>query len=164
MTDQPPRAAHEVTFIRPMTHHDANGLGNVHGGVIMHQVDTAAGTAAARHSRRPAVTASIDELSFFGPVHVGELLIVRARVNAVWHTSMEVGVRVEAESWDGAQVRHTTSAYLVFVALGEDGHPVEVPPLELVTDLDRRRHHEADIRRHARLERRERVKASRDGL
>lgn len=161
MSVEQARVAHEVTFIRPMTHHDANGLGNVHGGVIMREVDTAAGTAAARHAGRPAVTAAIDELSFFGPVHVGELLIVHARVNAVWNTSMEVGVRVEAETWDGGHRRHTTSAYLVFVALDEEGQPTHVPPLELLDDRDRQRHHEAEIRRHARLERRDRVRASR---
>ncbi len=153
----------EVVFARPMTHHDANGLGNVHGGVIMHEVDTAAGSCAARHAGRPAVTAAIDELSFMGPVHVGEILIVRARVNAVGRTSMEVGVRVEAQSWDGKETRHTTSAYLVFVALDPDGSPSEepVPDLELRTPDEKRRAAEAAIRRQSRLERRQRVEEAR---
>lgn len=153
----------EVVFARPMTHHDANGLGNVHGGVIMMEVDTAAGTCAARHAGRPAVTAAIDELSFMGPVHVGEILVVRARVNVVGRTSMEVGVRVEAQSWDGRETRHTTSAYLVFVALGPDGTPSTdpVPELEFTTDEERRRAAEAAIRRQSRLERRRLVEESR---
>lgn len=153
----------EVVFARPMTHHDANGLGNVHGGVIMREVDTAGGTCAARHAGRPAVTAAIDELSFMGPVHVGEILVVRARVNAVGKTSLEVGVRVEAQSWDGKETRHTTSAYLVFVALGPDGVPSDdpVPELELVTDDERRRAAEAAIRRQSRLDRRRQVEESR---
>src|SRR5687768_16556908 len=116
-------------FVRTMTHADANLAGNVHGGVIMHEVDTAAGTAASRHAGGPCVTAAIDELSFLQPVHIGDLLFVQARVNAVGRTSLEVGVRVEAEPWQGGERRHTTSAYLLFVCLGDDGKPRAVPPL-----------------------------------
>jgi acyl-CoA hydrolase len=143
----------EVTFARTMTQLDANVLGNVHGGVIMHEVDVAAGTAAARHAGRVAVTASIDELSFLQPVHVGDVLIVRARVNAVGRTSMEVGVKVEAEPWKGGERRHTTSAYLVMVALDEEGNPVAVPPLVAESDDERRRMAQAEIRRQVRKER-----------
>ena len=148
-----PPSASEITLVRTMTVMDANTLGNVHGGVVMRTVDEAAGTAATRHAGRPAVTVSVDELSFLGPVHVGDLLIVKAHVNAVGRTSMEVGVRVEAEPGRGGERRHTTSAYLTFVAIGEDESPVPVPPLRTETDEDRRREAQAAIRREIRRER-----------
>lgn len=157
LTSPRPVAFSEVTFARTMTLMDANALGHVHGGVIMKDVDTAAGTAAARHAGRPAVTAAIDELSFLGPVFVGDILIVKARVNAVGRTSLEVGVRVEAEPWQGGERRHTTSAYLVMVALDEDGKPAPVPPLRCETDEERRREAQALIRRQVRKERIERI-------
>jgi acyl-CoA hydrolase len=99
------------------------------------------------------VTAAIDGLSFLEPVNVGDILIVQARVNDVGHTSMEVGVRVEAEPWRGGERRHTTSAYLVMVALDEDGKPTAVRPLIPETDEDRRRQHQARVRRELRMER-----------
>lgn len=160
MDDSPaPRtvAFSEMTFLRPMTRQDANALGNVHGGVIMKEVDTAGGTAASRHAGRVAVTAAIDELSFLQPVFVGDLLIVKARVNAAGRTSIEVGVRVEAEPWRGGERRHTTSAYLVFVALDDDGKPTPIPPLEVETEEERRREAQAQIRRQVRKERIERL-------
>lgn len=147
----------EVTFARTMTQLDANLVGNVHGGVIMREVDVAAGTAAARHAGRVCVTAAIDELSFLQPVHVGDVLIVHARVNDVGRTSLEVGVRVEAEPWQGGERRHTTSAYLVMVCLDDDGRPVEVPPLVVERSDERRRQAQARIRRDIRKERIDRV-------
>jgi len=147
-----------IQLIRHMTLLDANSHGNVHGGAIMRMIDDAAGTAAHRHAAGPVVTASIDELSFLQPVHVGDLLIVSARVNAVGRTSLEVGVRVEAESSSGGPRRHTTSAYLVFVALDDVGGGVkQVPPLRTTTDEERRREAQAQIRREVRKERIERV-------
>jgi acyl-CoA hydrolase len=146
-------SASRVTFSRIMTVLDANALGNVHGGVIMREVDNAAGTAAARHAGRVAVTAGIDELSFKAPVFVGDVLIVTASVHAAGRTSLEVGVRVEAEPWQGGPRRHTTSAYLVFVALDEDGRPVRVPALVTETDDEQRREAQAGIRRQVRKER-----------
>jgi acyl-CoA hydrolase len=148
-----PASASEITFVRTMMQTDANLLGNVHGGVVMREVDVAAGTAAARHAGRVCVTAAIDELSFLQPVHIGDVLIVHARVNDVGGTSLEVGVRVEAEPWQGGERRHTTSAYLVLVALGDDGRPVPVPPLIVGTDAGRRRQAQARIRREIRKER-----------
>ena len=142
-----------VELARVMTQHDANAIGNVHGGVIMHEVDTAAGMAAARHASRVAVTASIDELSFLAPVHIGDVLVVKAAVNDVGRTSLEVGVRVEAERWDGAERRHTTSAYLVMVAIDAEGHPAEIPPVIAESDDERRRQGQARIRRQVRKER-----------
>lgn len=164
MLDGKPVRASQVSFARTMTQLDANLAGNVHGGIIMKEVDSAAGTAAIRHAGRAAVvTAAIDELSFIQPVHVGDILFVHASLNDVGRTSMEVGVRVEAEPLGGGPRRHTTSAYLVFVALGDDGEPAPVPPLLVETDDERRRQAEARIRRQIRIERRERLLSSRDG-
>jgi acyl-CoA hydrolase len=148
-----PVADSRVTFARTMTLLDANALGNVHGGVVMREVDSAAGTAAARHAGRVCVTAGIDELSFKQPVHVGDVLTVSASVNAVGRTSLEVGVRVEAEPWRGGERRHTTSAYLVFVCLDDDGAPLAVPPLLVTSDEEQRRQAQAGIRRQVRKER-----------
>ena len=148
-----------VAFARIMTQLDANMLGNVHGGVIMREVDSAAGTAALRHAGRPCVTAAIDELSFIGPVHVGDILHVSARVNDVGRTSLEVGVKVEAEPLAGGERRHTTSAYIVMVGLDEEGHPVEVPGLTVESDEDLRRQRQARIRRQIRAERLDRIRA-----
>ncbi len=159
MSDQEGRTVAEstVTFIRTMTQMDANLAGNVHGGVIMKEVDSAAGTAAIRHAGRPCVTASIDELSFLGPVHVGDILTVTATVNDVGRTSMEVGVEVEAESYTGGERRHTTSAYLVMVALDDSGRPTEIRPLITATPEEERRRAQAKVRREIRKERAARV-------
>jgi len=160
--DPKPVSASAVEFIRTMTQLDANLHGNVHGGVIMKEVDSAAGTAAMRHSgHRSVVTAAIDELSFLEPVYVGDILVVSSQVNYVGSTSMEVGVRVEAEEMETGKRRHTTSAYLVMVALDEHDQPAPVPPLILTTDLERRRNEQAVVRRQIRTERRERLHAMR---
>jgi acyl-CoA hydrolase len=157
MREGKPVSVSEVTFARAMTQLDANLRGHVHGGVIMREVDVAAGTAAARHAGRVCVTAAIDELSFRQPVHIGDVLIVHARVNDVGRTSLEVGVRVEAEPWQGGQRRHTTSAFLVMVALDEHGSPAAVPPLIVESEEERRRQAQAQIRRQIRKERLERL-------
>ncbi len=130
---------------------DANPAGNVHGGVIMKQVDTTAGIVAIRHTGMNVVTASIDRLDFYFPVYVGDLLILSASVNMVGRTSLEVGVRVEAEDPRTGNKRHTASAYLTFVALGPDGKPAQVPGLILETEEEKRRHEEAGQRRKTRL-------------
>jgi len=153
-----PRAS-EVVFARTMEVTDSNKLGKVHGGVVMREVDSAAGIAAARHSGKVCVTAAIDGLSFLEPVDVGDILIVMARVNDVGRSSLEVGVRVEAESWRGGDRRHTTSAYLLMVALDDDGRPTAVPALQPETDEDRRRQEHARIRRELRSERLRRLNA-----
>jgi acyl-CoA hydrolase len=151
--DPRPVSHSRVETVRIMSKLDANDVGNVHGGVIMREVDNVGGLAAARHAGRVCVTAAIDELSFREPVFVGDLLVVKASVNAVGTRSLEVGVRVEAESWDGHERRHTTTAYLVFVALDDEMRPTEVPPLVCETDDDRRRQAQARIRRDVRKER-----------
>lgn len=153
-----PRAS-EIVFARTMEITDSNPLGKVHGGVIMRAVDSAAGTAAARHCGTICVTAAIDGLSFLGPVEVGDILIVQARVNDVGRTSLEVGVKVEAEPWQGGERRHTTSAYLLMVALDDDGRPTPVPRLHAETADDRRRQEQARIRRELRSERLRRLNA-----
>ncbi|MGE4544568.1 MAG: acyl-CoA thioesterase [Pedobacter sp.] len=125
---------------------DANPAGNVHGGAIMKLIDNAAGVVAMRHTRRNIVTASIDRLDFHHPVFVGNLIILKASINRVGNTSMEVGVRVEAENIMTGEIRHTASAYLTFVALSPDGCPTQVPALASETDEDRRRLSEAIAR------------------
>jgi acyl-CoA hydrolase len=140
-----------IVIIQQMTQQDANLAGNVHGGVVMKHIDSTAGIVAIRHASGNVVTASIDRLDFFSPVFIGDLLNLKASLNMVGRTSMEVGVRVEAENFLTGQVRHTASAYLTFVALGNDGRPVEVPPLILETEEEKRRHQEAVARREMRL-------------
>lgn len=130
---------------------DANPLGTLFGGKVMHLVDLAASLAAARHSRRPVVTVSVDNLEFIYPVHIGQLLVLRSSVNRVFRTSMEVGVRVCVEDLQTGAVRHTSSAFLTFVALGEDGRPTEVPPVISETPDEKRRFEQAGERRAHRL-------------
>ncbi len=141
----------QITMAIQMNPEDANPVGNVHGGVIMKYVDTAAGAVAIRHARKICVTASIDRLDFHHPVYIGDLLILKASITMVGSTSMEVGVRVEAENLLTGAVRHTASAYLTFVAFDEKGVPTRVPPLVLETQEENRRNCEAQIRREARL-------------
>jgi len=146
-----------VTAIQMMPQ-DANPLGNVHGGVIMKYIDNVAGMVGTRHSGRPVVTASIDRLDFHHPVHVGNMLILKASANFVGRTSMEIGVRVEAEDLVKGEVRHTASAYLTFVALDPKGRPTELPGLLVESDDEKRRHEEARRRREMRLAERKREK------
>jgi len=130
---------------------DANPAGIIHGGVVMKQIDDAAGVVAIRHAGRPVVTASIDRLDFHNPVFIGNLLTLKASLNLVGKTSMEVGVRVEAEDLLTGKIKHTASAYLTFVALNKKYEPVAIPPLELNTEEDHRRNEEAAERRKIRL-------------
>ncbi|MDI9571510.1 MAG: acyl-CoA thioesterase [Pseudomonadota bacterium] len=141
----------QVVLAQQMNPQDANPAGNVHGGVIMKLIDTAAGVAAVRHSRSNAVTASVDRLDFYHPVFVGNLLTLRASVNFVGKTSMEVGVRVESEDLRTGERLHTSTAYLTYVALDDQGRPLALPPLILETETQRRRHQEAQTRRRMRL-------------
>ena len=130
---------------------DANPAGLVHGGVIMKQIDNTAGVVAVRHTKRICVTASIDRLDFHNPVQIGNLVTFKASINNVGKTSMEIGVRVETEDLLTGQKTHTGSAYLTFVALGEDFKPVPVPGIDLKTESQKRRNREAIRRREARL-------------
>ena len=141
---------------------DANSAGYVHGGTVMKLCDEAAAAAAIRHCRLRVVTAGVDRMTFLHPVHVGQLLTLRAAVNAVWRTSMEVGVRVEAEHPVSGEITHTNSAYVTMVALDGEGTPAAVPPL-LVEDAEgERRQREAQLRRRTALAEREQMLRARD--
>ena len=148
-----PASASAVALIRPMDLTDANLLGNVHGGEIMKLVDTAGGLAAMKHCGGPVVTVAMDEMSFIEPVFVGDVVTVRAMVNDVGRTSLEVGVRVEAENVMTGRLVHTSSAYLVYVALDADGQPRPVPPVFAENEEQQQRQREAKLRREARLTR-----------
>jgi acyl-CoA hydrolase len=143
---------------------DANNAGLVHGGTVLKLCDEAAGLAAIRHSRRPAVTAAVDRVTFLHPVYLGELLTLRASVNAAWNTSMEVGVRVEAENPITGEQRHTSSAYITMVAIDEHGRPCAVGPHQAETPEGERREREAQLRRAVRLAEREQILSGRKPL
>ncbi len=130
---------------------DANGLGNVLGGKVMHLVDLAGAMAAMRHARRPVVTASVDHMNFLYPVRISQLIILRSSVNRVFRTSMEVGVKVLVEDLLTGNQMHTSSAYLTFVALDNDGKPMEIVPVIPETEEELRRYQEAGERREYRL-------------
>jgi acyl-CoA hydrolase len=142
---------------------DANSAGFIHGGSVMKLCDEAAGAAAVKHSRSRVVTAGVDRMAFMTPIHVGELVTFSASVNAAWRTSMEVGVRVDAENPRTGERRHTNSAYLTMVAVDEEGHPLPVPELIAETDQQRRREAEAQVRRRNRLRERDEILARREG-
>jgi uncharacterized protein (TIGR00369 family) len=162
-SDHAPKAAADsrVTLTQMMEVTDANVAGNVHGGVIMRLVDTAAALAAIRHAGGLAVTVSLDEMSFLEAVHIGDVLTLHASVNDVGTTSMECGVRVEAENPITGTRVHAASAYLVFVAIDDEGRPRPVPPLIAADDDELRRQREAKLRRRARMTHKETVKAAR---
>ena len=134
---------------------DANILGHVFGGAILALMDKCAAVAAFRHARSNCVTASIDRVDFREPIHVGDLVVMRASVKFAGRTSMEVGVRVEAEDLLTGRRRHTNSCYLTFVAIDRNGRPVEVPPVIPETDDEKRRYDAAQARRKRRLEERD---------
>jgi acyl-CoA hydrolase len=140
---------------------DANSAGNIHGGAIMKLADEAAALAAIKHSRQRVVTVGIDRMDFLVPIYVGELVTFRATVNAAWRTSMEVGVRVEAENPRTGEAHHTNTAYLTMVALDDAGRPAEVPQLQAVSPDEQRRMREAELRRGNRLEERAEILARR---
>lgn len=129
---------------------DVNNLGNVFGGAILSMVDRAAAVAAMRHAGKTVVTVSIDRVDFKEPIYAGELVMCKARVNYVGRTSMEVGVRVEAEDLLTGERRHTNTCFLTFVAIDKGGRPVPVRPLEPQTDDERQRWAEAKRRREVR--------------
>ena len=133
-----------------MPHH-ANNLGHVFGGVMLSMMDKTAAVAAFRHCRLNVVTASIDRVDFREPIHVGDLVVMKASVNFVGRTSMEVGVRVEAEELLSGRRRHTNSCYLTFVAVDRNGRPIEIPGIIAETADELRRHQAAEQRRKVRL-------------
>ena len=151
-----------VNIAHVMMPQDANPSGNVHGGVVMKYIDTVAGVVARRHARCNCVTASIDRLDFHHPVYIGDFLTLKASINMVGKTSMEIGVRAEAEDLATGRIRHTSSAYLTFVALDSNGRPRGVPPLVLETEEEKRRNQEACDRREVRLAEKRKEKEGQD--
>ena len=146
-----PVRASQSEMVEVVLPNDANPLGNILGGRVMHLIDIAAAIAAHRHSQSLAATASVDYLDFRSPIKVGNLIVLKSSVNRVFHTSMEVGVKVFSEDILTGERRHTSSAYVTFVAVDAQGRPKTVPPLVLETDDDRRRWEEAGKRRELRL-------------
>jgi acyl-CoA hydrolase len=144
---------HETSEL--MMPHHANNLGHVFGGVMLSMMDKTAAVAAFRHCRMNVVTASIDRVDFREPIHVGDLVVMQASVNYVGRTSMEVGVRVEAEELLSGRRRHTNSCYLTFVAVDRNGKPIEIPGVIAETPEEARRFQAAEQRRHVRLAERE---------
>jgi acyl-CoA hydrolase len=130
---------------------DANGLGNLLGGKIMHLVDLAGAIAAMKHCRNVVVTASVDHMDFIHPVRLGQWVKLRSSVNRAFRTSMEVGVKVWVEDLIRGGQQHVSSAYLTFVAIDAEGRGVAVPPLIPETEEEKRRYEEAGARRQYRL-------------
>jgi len=137
---------------------DANVFGNLLGGRVMHLVDLCGALAAIRHARLPVITASVDYMTFLSPVKIGQLLMLRSSVNRVFRTSMEVGVKVMVEDLASGVSRHTSSAYLTFVAIDAAGNRVPVPQVIPETEEEKRRYEEAARRREVRLEMRQKKK------
>ncbi len=160
MNTTSPRSINETSLtmtLFPQPEH-SNGLGNVHGGVILKLCDECGAIIAARHARRPAVTVTVDSVTFHKPVLLGRLVFVHGRMTWVGRSSMEVELRVETENLRTGEVELTNTAYFVYVALGEDGRPIPVPPLELQSDEEKQRFGEGKERQEQRLARKENKK------
>lgn len=151
MAGTKPVSSSQVIMTELVLPSHTNALGSIFGGTIMAWIDIAAAIAAQRHSGRDVVTASIDRLDFVAPVYKGWVVNMKASVNYTSRTSMEVGVRVDAENPKTGETFHTASAYTTFVALGSNGKPIEIPGLELETETDRRRYDAGKRRRDQRL-------------
>lgn len=156
-----PVSASATTLATLMEPADANPMGNVHGGVIMKLVDQAAAAASIRHSGRICVTVAVDRLDFLGPVHVGDMVMLKAAVNYTHRTSMEAGVRVEAQTLHTGEVRHIATALLIFVALDDECRPTEVPPILPESEEEKIRFRQAELRYSHRKELREKERALR---
>jgi uncharacterized protein (TIGR00369 family) len=143
----------ELTLAQVMLPEDANPRGNVHGGTLMKLADTAGGVCATRHARQRVVTVVVDSMTFEQPVYVGNLVVVHASVTWTGRTSIETEVSIEAEDVLSGEVRHISTAYIVYVATDEHGHPTPVRPFEPATHDQRRRWHDAERRRAVRLHR-----------
>jgi acyl-CoA hydrolase len=157
-----PTSESRAQLIRWMGITDANSAGNVHGGTVMKLCDEVAGLAAIKHSRMRVVTVGMDRMNFLFPIYIGELVTFSATVNAAWNTSMEVGVRVEAENPRTGEVRHTNTAYITMVALDEQGRPSPVPAVIAGSPTEQRRMREAELRRANRLAEREQIVTGRE--
>ncbi len=142
----------KIELTQVMMPEHSNAAGNVHGGYILKLVDQAGAIVAVRHTHRNCVTASVDRMDFISPVYVGNLVFAKASINYVANTSMEIGVRIEAECLRTGTHAHVGSAYLSFVALDENDKPVKIPQIIPETEDDRRRYEEAKKRREYRLQ------------
>jgi acyl-CoA hydrolase len=151
-----PVSASQVIMTEMVLPNDTNRLGNLLGGRLMQWMDIAAAIAASRHTNRVCVTASVDELEFHFPVKVGEVVTLRASVNRVFRTSLEVGVRVTRENLLTGEEVHANSAYLTFVSIDDEGRPVSTIPVVPETEEERRRYRDAERRRELRLLHRQR--------
>ena len=149
-------------LIRWMGITDANSAGNVHGGTVMKLADEAAALAAVKHSHMRVVTVGMDRMNFLYPIYVGDLVTLSATVNAAWRTSIEVGVRVEAEDLRAGTVRHVSNAYLTMVALDAQGNPTPIPGVAPSTPTEKRRMREAELRRANRLAERAQILSGRE--
>lgn len=139
---------------------DTNMLGNMLGGHVMHLVDVCGAIAGMRHARGPVVTASVDQMTFLHPVRIGELVRLKSQVNRVFRTSMEVGVKVWVENLHSGEIRHTSSAYLTFVAVDSAGNKMLLPQVRPETEEEKRRYEQAAERRAYRLALKDETKAS----
>lgn len=148
-----PKPAHasRVTLAQLMQPTEANVYGNVHGGLVMKLMDEAGAATAIRHAQRPVVTVAVDQVTFREPIHVGALVTLEAVLTYTGRTSMEVQIDVTAQNLLTGEHTHTNTAYFVYVALDEAGHPAAVPPLQLDTDEDRARWQAAQERQTYRL-------------
>jgi acyl-CoA hydrolase len=144
----------QVEMVQSVFPNDANPLGNIFGGRVMEFIDIVGSISAMRHARHRVVTVSMDQVNFKNPVFVGEILILRASVNYVANTSLEVGVKVIAENPLTGEQRHTSSAYLTYVAISPEGKPVPIAPIMPETEEEKRRFAEAQKRRQNRLQHR----------
>ena len=156
--EQKPVSESKVEIALVMYPEHANPAGNVHGGHILKLIDQAGAIVAARHTHKNVVTASVDSMSFISPAYVGNLVFAKASLNYVGRTSMEVGVRVEAECLKTGRHTHIASAYLTFVALDQDDNPIPVPQLITETEEEKRRQEEAKKRRESRMVKRKALK------
>ena len=145
-------SASRTEMIEIVLPQDANLLGSILGGRVMHLIDLAGAIAAHRHCHLPVVTASVDHLDFLHPIRLGELIVLQSQVNRAFHTSIEVGVEVFSEDLVSGTREHTTTAFLTFVAIDEGGRPRPVPPVIPKTPEERRRYREAGERRKVRIE------------
>ncbi len=158
--DGKPVSATYVEMTEIVLPNDANTLGNILGGKVMHLIDIASAIAAHRHCRRPVVTASMDYLDFKHPIKVGELIIIKASVNRVFRTSMECGAKVFSENLQTGEHKHTSTAYLTFVALDDKKKPMRIPPVVPETEEEKRRWEGAGIRREFRMKQKKRLEQS----
>ena len=158
MAGRPVRESHSE-MAEVVLPNDANPLGSLLGGRLMHYIDIAGAMAAHRHARAYVVTASMDHIDFLAPVHVGDLLILKSSVNRAFRTSMEVGVKCFVENYIAGTTRHIASAFLTFVAVDRDGHRLPVPPVIAETEEEKRRYEDALRRRQMREQERNRQRA-----